>query len=405
MNNTILIISQYYYPESFRINDLSIEWIKKGYSVTVLTGIPNYPTGSFFKGYSLFKKRKEKHNGVSIIRLPIIPRGKNRFMLAFNYLSFVISSWFWVALNKTKFHSVFVFGVSPLTQALPGLWYSRKHQTPLILYLQDLWPENLEVVGKLKNKYLLKIVSNMMGKIYRHSKYIVVPSKSFMEVLKNKGVDNNKIIYIPQYAEDFYIPLKTNFRQNNDPLKIIFTGNIGFAQGLDLLPKVALLLKNEGFSLKIKFILVGNGRFKNDLVFLIKKYNLEKFFELHDAVPPMKIPKMLSEADVTYLSFSDNKLFDKTIPAKLQSYLACGMPILAAVGGETKSLVEYGECGYVSPTNNVKLLYDNIIKFYHLKSEKIKEMSQRSLFISNQLFNKDSILSQFELIFKEANHA
>ena len=130
MKKHILVIAQYFYPEQFRINDICTEWVKRGYKVTVVTGIPNYPQGKYYDGYGLFKKRKETYNGIEIIRIPLVPRGNNSIMLALNYLSFVVSGFFWKMFTKIKADYVFIFEVSPMTQALPGVWYAKKRKIP-----------------------------------------------------------------------------------------------------------------------------------------------------------------------------------------------------------------------------------------------------------------------------------
>ncbi|MGL4854079.1 MAG: glycosyltransferase family 4 protein, partial [Lentisphaeria bacterium] len=157
----ILIISQYFYPEDFRINDIAVELAQHDYQVTVLTAIPNYPHGSFFDGYGLFSKRKENYKGVNVIRLPIIPRGRSKFTLILNYLSFVFSGFFWMLFSKTKVDFVFSFEVSPMTQALIGVWFSKKHKVPNYLYAQDLWPESVEAVLGIKNKLIIKPIEIM----------------------------------------------------------------------------------------------------------------------------------------------------------------------------------------------------------------------------------------------------
>ena len=142
----ILVVSQYFYPEQFRINDICTEWVKRGYKVTVLTGIPNYPQGEYFEGYDLVHKRTAEWNGIRIIRIPLIPRGHNSIGLVANYFSFVISGFIWKSLTKIKADYVFTFEVSPMTQALIGVWYAKKNKIPHYLYVQDLWPENVEIV-------------------------------------------------------------------------------------------------------------------------------------------------------------------------------------------------------------------------------------------------------------------
>ena len=155
----ILVVSQYFYPENFRINDICAEWVKKGYKVTVVTGIPNYPQGKFYKGYGWFKRRKETWNGVDIIRIPLISRGKSSIRLALNYFSFVISGWFWKLFTRVKADIVFTFEVSPMTQALVGVWYAKRRKIPHYLYVQDLWPDNVEIVTGIKSKAILNPIS------------------------------------------------------------------------------------------------------------------------------------------------------------------------------------------------------------------------------------------------------
>src|SRR5699024_7818619 len=155
MKKHILVISQYFYPEQFRINDICSEWVKKGYKVTVITGIPNYPQGKSYKGYGFFKKNREKYNGIEIIRITLIPRGNSAIMLSLNYLSFVITGFFWSLFTKVKADAVFIFEVSPMTQALPGVWYSKRKGVPCYLYVQDLWPENVEIITGITNKRVI----------------------------------------------------------------------------------------------------------------------------------------------------------------------------------------------------------------------------------------------------------
>ena len=205
MNKHILVVSQYFYPENFRINDICLEWIKRGYKVTVITGIPNYPKGNFFKGYGFFRKRRENHQGINIIRIPIIPRGKHSITLALNYLSFVISGWFWKIFTRIKADIVFNFEVSPMTQALPAVWYAKRRKIPSFVYIQDLWPDNVKVVGGIQNRRVLKYLDKITNSIYRKSSKLLVTSESFKNTLILRGVSENKIIYWPQYAENYSV--------------------------------------------------------------------------------------------------------------------------------------------------------------------------------------------------------
>lgn len=393
----ILVISQYFYPEQFRINDICVEWVKRGYKVTVVTGIPNYPYGKFFSGYGYTKKRSELWNGIRIVRIPIIPRGKSIFGLIANYFSFVISGYIWQLLTKIQADYVFTFEVSPMTQALIGVWYSKRRKVPNYLYVQDLWPENIEIVTGMRNRFIINLIDKMVKYIYENNDKILGTSPSFVEEIKKKCSDKEKVIYWPQYAEEFYVPIKrdeainkVSLIPNDNSFKVVFTGNIGNAQGLEILPKVAESIKD----INIKFVIIGDGRYKDKLIFEIKKRNLSDKFILIGQQPTHIIPYMLACCDVAFVSFMKDELFTKTIPAKLQSYMSCGMPIVASATGETERIINEAECGYCSAIGNVQDLKVNIMKMTTITNEERKEMGKRAKEYSNKFFNKDVLLEK-----------
>lgn len=384
----ILVISQYFYPEQFRINDICKEWIKRGYKVTVVTGIPNYPEGRFYEGYGLFKKRREKYNGIDIIRLPLVPRGKNPIMLILNYLSFVVSGGIWCAISKIQPDNIFIFEVSPMTQALPAVWYGRKRKIPCFLYMQDLWPDNVEIVTGLKNRRVLSGLNRMVNYIYHRCAHIFTTSQSFEKELVKRGVNKKCVSYWPQYAEDFYKPLPR--KKKEDLYTVIFTGNIGYAQGLDILPKVADYLRGKN----IKFILVGDGRYQESLRVETEKLQVGEMFEFVGKRRPEEIPEYLSSADAAFLSFMNSPLFEKTIPAKLQSYMACAMPIIASANGETKRIIEESGCGMCAALGDAKGLADIIEK---MQKQDAEAMGMKALDYYKKNFDKEKLLYEMDL--------
>ena len=386
----ILVISQYFYPEQFRINDICKEWVKRGYQVTVITGIPNYPSGSFFPGYDWFHKRKEEYGGGSVIRIPLIPRKKGSLMLALNYLSFVLSGGIWSLFTRIKADYVFIFEVSPMTQALPGVWYAKRRQIPCYLYVQDLWPDNVEIITGIHNKTIIGGIDKMVQYVYKRCKLVFVTSQSFKETLEERNVPAEKVIYWPQYAEDFYQPVQK--KKTNDAFTIVFTGNIGYAQGLDILPKAAELLKEDNVS----FLMVGDGRYKAELEQEITERNLSEMFQFVGQVKAEEIPIYLAQADMAFVSFKDSPLFEKTIPAKLQSYMACGMPILAAANGETKRIIEEAECGVCTPLGDPVKLAETIRRFLQNDDN---EMRKNAVWFSNDNFAKKNLLDFIEQFF------
>ncbi len=392
----ILVISQYFYPETFRINDMCQEWVNRGYKVTVVTGIPNYPEGKFYKGYSWFKKRKESWNGIDIIRLPLISRGKSSIRLALNYFSFVFSGFFWKIFTKIKADVVFTFEVSPMTQALLGVWYAKKRKIPHYLYVQDLWPENVEIVAGIRNKAILKSIGKMVNYIYKHCDLIFATSKSFVTEIQKRVFDNKeKVKFWPQYAEDFYQPIenaKSPGIIEEDSFNVIFTGNIGQAQGLDILPKTAEKLKEN--NAKIRFIIVGDGREKENLLTDIQNRAVEEYFTMIPRQPAEKIPELLSCCNAAFISFMDNPLFANTIPAKLQSYMACGMPIIAAATGETKKIIEEADCGICVEMGDSEKLASALLAFAQRKD--MEELSLRAKNYCMNHFDKKTLMDEMD---------
>ena len=406
MTQHILVVSQYFYPENFRINDICKEWVKRGYKVTVLTGIPNYPQGSFYAGYSWFRGRKETYEGMDIIRIPLIPRGHNALMLMLNYISFVISGWFWKTFTDLKADRVFICEVSPMTQALPGVWYAKRRRIPCFIYVQDLWPENVEIVTGLHNKYILGAIDKMVDGIYRKCDKIYATSPSFVKRLEEResvyADDDSKVKYWPQYAEEFYQPVKKeelpDLPEKDERFKLIFTGNIGYAQGLDILPKAARILKDRGR--ECCFLLVGDGRYREKLEEEIRAEQVEDMFRLLGRKSAEDVPKYLAHGDAAFISFTDNELFQMTIPAKLQSYLACGMPILAAAGGETARIILEAGCGICSKLGDPQALTDAIIRFMELSIEDRNEMRMAAADYSKKYFAKSTLMDRMEEEFK-----
>lgn len=405
----ILAVSQYFYPETFRINDMACEWVKRGYKVTVLTGIPNYPEGKFYRGYDYWNRRKEIWNGVNIIRIPLIPRGNSSVSLAANYVSFAVSGWIWKTVSRVKADLVFTFEVSPMTQALIGCWYARRHRVPHFLYVQDLWPENVMTVTGLRSPFILKPVDCMVDYIYKHSDQIFTASRSFARAIAGRHVkvDKKKIHYWPQYAEQFYKTvnredtrfaakadndLPVYFMRDDSVFYIAFTGNIGTAQGLDILPETAEKLK-KSCKRRICFVIIGNGRYQKELENEINRRNVRDMFLMISRQPPQAIPGILSCCDAAFLSFNKMNLWKMTIPAKLQSYMACGMPVIAAVRGEAAGIIQKAGCGVCSPPGDSVRLSDAIKK---LMVSDLERMSRNSRRYYSRHFDKSVLMDRMD---------
>lgn len=369
--------------------------------MTVVTGIPNYPQGRYYDGYGLFKKRKETYNGMDIIRIPLIPRGNNAVMLALNYLSFVISGFFWKIFTKIKADYVFIFEVSPMTQALPGVWYAKRMKIPCYLYVQDLWPENVEIIAGITNEKILGFIGKMVDYIYKRCTRIFTTSESFVKSIHNRGIPLSKIEYWPQYAEDFYVPVeeeKIFEAAGNNVFNIIFAGNIGKAQGLDVLFKAASILKASSDK-KVRFNIVGDGRYKNELVNMVIEKELGYMFNFIPRQPAVKIPELLAANDVSFLGFTDSPLFSMTIPAKLQSYMACGVPILASAAGETARIIKESNSGLCGSPGNAEALAENIIELSSKSKKDLEQLGENARRYYDRHFDKKMLLDKMDCYF------
>lgn len=393
----ILVVSQYFYPESFRINDMCIEWVKRGYKVSVVTGIPNYPMGKTFPGYGLTKKRQEEWNGIDIYRIPLIPRGNNKIGMILNYLSFMISGKLAGSFKKINADVVFSFEVSPMTQVLTGVTFAKRLKVPHLLYVQDLWPENVITVTGINNGFIIGCIDRMVDRIYRKTDEIFATSPSFVDAICDRKVpvSRDKVHFWPQYAEEFYKPIEKNLAvseavkygiPDDGKFKVIFTGNIGTAQGLDILPKTAELLKGEN----VTFVIVGDGRYLDSFVKDINTRGVSDSFVFVPRQPAEIIPLLLSACDAAFVSFADNDLWKKTIPAKLQSYMACGMPVIASAGGETERVINEAGCGICCKVGDENALSDGILTL--MKSD-IKHMGTGSLNYCKEKFDKNMLMN------------
>lgn len=384
----ILVISQYFYPETFRVNTLCAELVKMGHQVTVLTGYPQYPQGRIYDGYGFNKPYKKTWNGVKIERIKMRPRGKKPIGLFLNCWTFVHEGNKWVKKCKEKFDAIYVFEVSPVTVGLPAITYKKKFGTPIFFNVQDLWPENVEVVLGIKNELVIGVINKIVDKIYSASDKILCSSNGFVENLAERGVPREKLMFWPQFCDrpDFEKMSKPEI-YNEEFFNIVFAGNIGDAQGLDLLIDTAVQLKSS----KIRWFLVGDGRSRERLQNKVLQDKIDDIVTFVGKVSEEEANRYIHFSDCAYLSFKNNRLFDMTIPAKLQSYLACGTPILAAAGGESARIIKENSCGFVSAqtSDDLKKVLDEVLLLNNLDEYKINALKTY-----NRFFVKEDLVSR-----------
>lgn len=387
----ILIISQYFYPEQFRINDLAIEMKQRGYDITVLTGLPNYPKGEYFDNYSQNKNCDEIWNEIPIYRCNLRARKRGSINLIRNYLSFVKEANIKLReLEDIDFDLIYVFEVSPITVALPAIRVKKKKRIPIIMNVQDLWPENIVAVTGIKNSLLISLITQLVRYIYKHCDLILAASKSFVPNIQNHlNKNKEKVIFWPQYAVVSKEEKRINFF-NEEDFNIVFTGNIGKAQGLDLVIEAANQLRDTN----IRWQLIGDGREEETLKQKVRDYRLEDTVIFHGRKPENEIPQYLANADVALLILKPDPVFEMTLPAKLQTYMACGVPIIGCVSGEGKRTIDEAKAGVVSRDITVEGLVKACQEIVSISKEKYELLCANSINYGMNNYNKEIILNE-----------
>jgi len=394
----ILVVTQYFWPEQFKINDLCEGLIERGHDVTVYTGLPNYPEGKFFKGYSFSGPYHENYGKIKIIRAPLIPRGKNKSIyLALNYISFCLFSTLLAPfIIRGKYDKIFIYQLSPIFSALPAVLLKYIKKAPIILWVTDLWPESLEATGVVKNKFLLSIVGLFVKFIYKHSDKIYISSRGFAKKIKKMGVKAEKIKFWPQWAETFFSK-NTALEYQDDRIPngfiVMFAGNIGSAQDFGTIVEAATLLKDKSH---IHFVILGDGLMKNWAEKEVRLRGLQKSFHFLGRKPIESMPYYYSKADAMLVSLTDTELFAITIPSKVQTYLASGKPIIASLNGEGAEIVNDWKAGMSCSATNPSALSDLIYKMSNLPKEELSQMGENSFQCYKSEFEREKLISILE---------
>jgi len=400
----VLIISQYFWPESFRINDLAVGLVEKGYQVTVLTGLPNYPNGSFFDGYGLFTKHIEYYNSIKIIRVPLIPRGSSsKLRLILNYLSFALcASILSPLLCNDKYDVIYVFAPSPITIALPAIVMKKIKRIPIFLSVQDLWPESLTATGSINSAAIIKYVDKLVNYIYTESNKILIQSPSFKLSIDKYGISQNKIEYYPNSVEKIFQPidkstLAKKFKDLPDGFIIMFAGNIGEAQDF---PTILACAKRLCGYKNIHWVILGDGRARSWVENEVHNLGLQDTVHLLGRFPLDIMPYYFNKADVMLVTLKQDPVFALTLPTKIQSYFACARPILASLDGEGAKVINESGAGLVSPAEDVDGLVDSVLTMYNMSQEERNEMGRNGKIYCDAHFDRELLINKLDVWIK-----
>ncbi len=401
----ILVVSQYFWPENFRINDLVKILVERGHSVTVLTGKPNYPNGKVFETYRHHPEMFNEFNGSKVVRVPMMPRGNGSFRLIMNYLSFVVGACICAPwrLRKKKFDVIFVFEPSPITVGIPAILMANIKKAPVVLWVLDLWPETLVSLGVVRSPFLLSYLSRMVSFIYNRCTLVLGQSHSFLTNIALYCDDKSKIRYLPSWAEEVLmndcVQKAAEIPEWSNGFTVMFTGNIGEAQDIPAVLNAAEHLRNN---LNIRWVIVGDGRKFNWLQSEVIRRGLSKQILLPGRFPPERMPSFYAHASVLLVSLRREPVFSMTIPGKVQSYLMTGIPLLGMLDGEGAAIIRDARAGLTCEAGDWASLAKAVLIFSEKSPTELKQLGLNGLKYAHQEFSCAQLIKRVESFLTEA---
>ena len=392
VSKKILIVTEYFYPEEFKINEVALDWKNKGYSVDIITHNPSYPQGRIFKYYKNKWFSKEYYKGMTIYRIKSVTKyNTNLFYKLLKYFTFMILGSLTSLVIGKKYDYVFGFAGGALTGMVPAVILNQIYKKPVTLWVQDIWPDTVYAYGFKKTKILEFFLNVFVRYIYRYSSNFAITSKGFEEKILAYADHSKEILYAPNWADYLNKDLKNFSFSEDNKIHFTFAGNIGAVQNIDNLIKAFGQLDDK-YMKKVQFNIIGDGSYSSKLQKIVKKNKLKNviFWGLK---PRAEIYKYLSASDFCIVSLIDKEIFSYTVPAKTQTYIAIGKPIIAIINGETSNIIRENQLGLVCAPNNINKIKLTLLKAINLSEKEKKLFKRNSKFLTNTVFKKEIIIN------------
>lgn len=394
----VLVVSQYFWPEGFRINEVVRSLVEKGVEVDVLTGKPNYPEGKLFNGYRAGGCQVESWAGAAVYRVPLFPRGaRSAWRLALNYMSFIITGLLfgpWL-LRKRQYDVVFVYGLSPILLAIPAIFLAWIKRRKLIVWVQDLWPESLSATGYLRNPRVLRAVEWVVRWIYRRTDLLLVQSRAF-EAPVAALAPGKPIAYYPNSVDGtFAEPPSPDVALPDVPaldegFAVVFAGNVGAGQAVEVMVEAASLLKEAP---QIRFVVFGQGSRWDWMREQVQARGLTNL-HLPGRFPVNTMPGLMQKAGALLVTLADEPIFAMTVPNKVQAYMAAGRPILACLNGEGARLVTLAQAGLSVPAQDARALAAAVMQLYKMPAEQRAQLGANGRRYFKTHFEHDKLVNE-----------
>ena len=401
----ILVVSQYFWPENFRVNDLVKEWVQRGHQVTVLTGIPNYPAGKVFDAYRDQPSDFASFEGAEVVRVPMLPRDSGGLRLMLNYLSFVVGggvfgTW---RLRGKPADVIFVFEPSPVTVGLPAVWLGKIKNAPVMFWALDLWPETLAAIGVVRSPRVLGWVGHLVRYIYNRCTLVLGQSRGFLGSIARYCDDKAKIRYFPSWAEDVFmddsVKPAPEVPEWTDGFTVVFAGNIGEAQDMPAVLDAAERLKDNA---SIRWVIVGDGRKSDWLQAEVARRGLDKQVLLPGRFPVERMPSFYAHADALLVSLKRDPVFSMTIPGKVQSYLMAGIPLLGMLDGEGAAVIRDAQAGLTCEAGDGAGLAQAVLALATMPTAERQQMGLNGREYAQREFGRAQLMDRLDALLAEA---
>ena len=397
----LLIVSQYFWPEDFRVNDLVSALRERGHVITVLTGYPNYPDGDIFSEFRERPREYGTYHGAEVQRVPLLPRRRGTVRLALNYASFAVTAstigaW---RLRRRAFDAVFVYQPSPITSCIPAIVIGRLVRAPVLLWTLDLWPDTLQAIGVVRSPTVLRGIGRMVAFIYRHCALVLGQSKGFAANVVQYGGDPARFRYFPQWSEPLFdtadgpvvvAPEALGFR---DTFNVMFAGNIGEAQDFPAILDAAERLRSRT---DIRWLIVGDGRTAEWVRGEIVRRNLSERVFLLGRHPLARMPEFFRAAGALLVTLRKDPVFALTIPGKVQTYLASGLPVIGMLDGEGAQVIRDAGAGLTCAAGDGQALAEQVEALASHTAEARAAMGANGLAYSQREFDRGQLLARLE---------
>ncbi len=409
MAKRLLIVTQHFWPENFRINDIVQGFLADGIQVDVLCGLPNYPKGEWFDGYGKNGPFYGEWNGARIFRCREIPRTGNTSVRIFlNYISWPVYAALALHRLKGPYDAVLCYNTSPVLMSWPAILAARRFKAPLTNYVLDIWPENLYSVLDVKNKFLRGVAQAVSDWHYRRADRLIAMSPGLESRLRQRVGEKNargcaektkKYTVIPQYCEDFYAEhacdeaLKA---ENEGAFTLMFAGNFSPAQSLPTALEAMSIVKNTPGAPACRLLLVGDGMSRAALEQQAEELALGGCVRFYGSVPPQRIPALSGACDALLVSLSDSPDLGLTIPAKLASCMAAAKPLLVSINGEGAVAAQESGGALVSPACDAAALAENLLRLAAASGEERAAMGENAFAYYQSHYRRAELLRRLE---------